>query len=109
MTTIRTCLLAIAASLISGCAVNEVITSEVKALDVADSATPESQLLDIGIVEFDAGVPKNNNSEKSGIYEVVREAEVRYLPYHLKTTLQATGHWGAVRVIPSRALAPLCR
>jgi hypothetical protein len=28
---------------------------------------------------------------------------VRYLPYHLKTTLQGTGHWGAVRVIPSRS------
>jgi hypothetical protein len=29
-------------------------------------------------------------------------AEARYLPYHLKTTLQGTGFWGAVRVIPSR-------
>ncbi len=100
--TIRTCLLAIAALLISGCAVNEVITSELEPLDIADIAPAESQLLDIGIVEFDDGVPDNNDSLKSGIYEVVRGAEVRYLPYHLKTTLQGTGHWGAVRVIPSR-------
>jgi hypothetical protein len=29
-------------------------------------------------------------------------AEARYLPYHIKTTLQGTGYWGAVRVIPNR-------
>jgi hypothetical protein len=29
-------------------------------------------------------------------------AEARYMPYHLKTTMQGTGFWGAVRVIPSR-------
>lgn len=97
------CLLAFAALWVSGCAVNEVITAEVKALDVADVAPPEDLLLDIGIVEFDGGVPKNNDPVKTGVYEDVRAAEVRYLPYHLKTTLQATGHWGAVRVIPSRS------
>ena len=59
-------------------------------------------LLDIGIVEFASGVPGNNDPEKSGVYEEIRSAEARYLPYHLKTTLQGTGHWGAVRVIPSR-------
>ena len=102
MITKRVGLLAVAALCISGCSVNEVITAEVKALDMADVAPPEEQLLDIGIVEFDDGVPKNNDPVKTGVYEEVRAAEVRYLPYHLKTTLQATGHWGAVRVIPSR-------
>ncbi len=99
----RICLLSFTALWVSGCAVNEVITAEVKALDVAEVAPPEDQLLDIGIVEFDAGVPDNNDPVKTGVYEDVREAEVRYLPYHLKTTLQATSHWGAVRVIPSRS------
>ena len=99
----RVCLLAIAALWLSGCAVNEVITAEVRALDVADVAPPEDQLLDIGIVEFDGGVPEDNDPVKTGVYDDVRSAEVRYLPYHLKTTLQGTGHWGAVRVIPSRS------
>jgi hypothetical protein len=36
------------------------------------------------------------------VYEEVRRAEARYLPYHIKTTLQGTGYWGAVRVIPTR-------
>jgi len=99
---IRIFLLLCTALWASGCAVNEVVTAEVKKLDVADHELPEDQLLDIGIVEFDDGVPKNNDSAKTGVYEDVRSAEVRYLPYHLKTTMQATGHWGAVRVIPSR-------
>jgi hypothetical protein len=99
----RICLLICAALWVSGCAVNEVITAEVNELDVADMALPEDQLLDIGIVEFDDGVPKNNDPVKTGVFDEVRSAEVRYLPYHLKTTLQATGHWGAVRVIPSRS------
>ncbi|MGI9249034.1 MAG: hypothetical protein ACR2QI_08455, partial [Woeseiaceae bacterium] len=55
------------------------------------------------IVEFDSGIPENNNPEKSGVFEDIRNAETRYLAYHLKTTLQGTGHWGAVRVIPSRS------
>jgi len=88
--------------MVSGCAVNEVITADVNPLDVADFAPPEDQLLDIGIVEFDDGVPKDNDPVETGVYQDVRSAEVRYLPYHLKTTLQSTSHWGAVRVIPSR-------
>jgi hypothetical protein len=98
----RSSLVLFAVLSVSGCAVNEVITAQVNELNVADVAPPEEQLLDIGVVEFDGGVPANNDPAKTGVYDEVRAAEVRYLPYHLKTTLQATGHWGAVRVIPSR-------
>jgi hypothetical protein len=84
------------------CSVNEVITAEESKLIVAETAPDEALLLDIGIVEFDGGIPKDNVPEKSRVFEEIRSAEVRYLPYHLKTTLQGTGHWGAVRVIPSR-------
>jgi hypothetical protein len=58
-------------------------------------------LLDIGIIEFDARIPENNVAHKTGVYADIRRAEAKYIPYHLKTTLQGTGHWGAVRVIPS--------
>ncbi len=86
----------------TGCTVSEVITGDSTELDVASLDISESLLLDVGIINFDAGVPKKNNVEKSGIYPEVRMAEARYLPYHIKTTLQGTGYWGAVRVIPNR-------
>lgn len=87
----------------TGCSVNEVVVAEETELVVAESPVDEAMLLDIGIVEFDAGIPKKNNPEKTGVYEEIRNAETRFLAYHLKTTLQETGHWGAVRVIPSRS------
>ena len=91
-----------AAIINSGCTVSEVITGDSTELDVASLNISESLLLDVGIVNFDAGIPKKNNVDKSGIYPEVRMAEARYLPYHIKTTLQGTGFWGAVRVIPNR-------
>lgn len=87
----------------AACSVNEVIKAEETELIVAEMPPEESLLLDIGIIQFDQGIPSNNNSSDSGIYEEIRSAESRYLPYHLKTTLQGTRHWGAVRVIPSRS------
>lgn len=86
----------------AGCAVNEVITAEETELVVATEPVSESLLLDVGIVEFEDGIPSNNDSSDTGVYDEIRLAEARYLPFHLKTTLQGTGHWGAVRVIPSR-------
>lgn len=88
--------------LCTGCTVSEVVTADKTELDVASLNISENLLLDVGIINFEDGVPEENDADESGIYEEVREAESRYLPYHLKTTLQGTGYWGAVRVIPSR-------
>ena len=85
-----------------GCSVNEVVEAEETKLVIAEAPLDESMLLDIGVVEFRSGLDPSNDPEETGIYGEIRNAEVRYLPYHLKTTLQGTGHWGAVRVIPSR-------
>lgn len=85
----------------TGCTVSEVITAEKTPLQVASLEIDESMLLDVGIMNFDAGIPESNDADESGIYPEVRQAEARYLPYHLKTTMQGTGFWGAVRVIPS--------
>ncbi len=86
---------------IPACTVTEIVTAEETELVVASTPKEESQLLDVGIIEFNAGIPKNNDSDKSRIYDEIRNAESRYLAYHLKTTMQGTGHWGAVRVLPS--------
>ena len=88
---------------LSGCSVNEVIVAEETELVVAETPVAEAMLLDIGIVEFNPGIAPDNDPEETGVYEEIRKAETKYLAYHLKTTLQGTGHWGAVRVIPSRS------
>lgn len=87
----------------AGCSVNEVVVAEETKLIVAESPVEEAMLLDIGIVEFDAGIPENNDPQKTRVFDEIRSAETKFLAYHLKTTLQGTGHWGAVRVIPSRS------
>ncbi len=87
----------------AGCSVNEVVVAEETKLIVAESPRDEALLLDIGIVEFDAGIPDDNDPQKTRVFGEIRTAETRFLAYHLKTTLQGTGYWGAVRVIPSRS------
>ena len=86
----------------AGCTVNEVIVADETELVVAETPVDEARLLDVGIVEFAPGIEEDNDPRESGVYEEIRLAETKYLAYHLKTTLQGTGHWGAVRVIPSR-------
>ncbi len=98
----KTPLLLMLAIACAGCTVSEVITAEKTPLEVASLNIAESMLLDVGIMNFTPGIPEDNDASESGIYPEVRQAESRYLPYHLKTTLQGTGFWGAVRVIPSR-------
>lgn len=88
----------------SACTVSEVIDAERTTLDVASLNISENLLLDVGVVKFDPGIPEENDSDKTGIYEEIREAESRFFPYHIKATLEKTGYWGSVRVIPSRAV-----
>ncbi|MEH6581687.1 MAG: hypothetical protein V7754_07105 [Halioglobus sp.] len=61
----------------------------------------EYALLDIGLVIFDPGIPKDPASlSKLGIFPEIRKAEARYLPYLLRRVLVDTQAWGAVRVLP---------
>ncbi len=99
----RICIFAVVVCLAStGCSVNEVVVAEETKLVVAESPVDEALLLDIGVIEFAAGIPEKNDPQKTRVFEDIRNAETRFLAYHLKTTLQETGHWGAVRVVPSR-------
>jgi hypothetical protein len=69
----------------------------------ANTEIAEDQLLDVSIEVFDAGIPDLTTltpKQKEGIYPEVRKSEARYVPMQLKETLQATGFWGAVRVVP---------
>jgi hypothetical protein len=64
---------------------------------------PEEHLLDVGVEIFEDGLAEDAEPlklEEQGISPEVRRAEARFIPIHLKQTLESTGHWGAVRVLP---------
>ena len=71
-------------------------------LVIAQTEIPFEELLDIGIMLFDPNVPEKENPM---IFPEIRKAEARYMPYHLKKTLESTGLWGGVWVLPERSKA----
>ena len=88
--------------LVSGLLHAKTIQYEKVSLERAQIEIPEEELLDIGILLFDPNIPDEN---KEFIFPEIRKAEARYIPYHLKKTLQDTGYWGGVWVLPEKSEA----
>jgi hypothetical protein len=61
---------------------------------------PDEQLLDVWIELFDPGVLPTKEKEALGLSKEIRAAEARYMPIHLRSVMEKTGYWGAVRVVP---------
>ncbi|MGH8176664.1 MAG: hypothetical protein ACREV5_10425 [Steroidobacter sp.] len=100
-------LLLTAASLgVSGCVTHETRPlARVKAIQAAQEI-PADQLLDVGVRLFDENVPEDEKKlEREHIFAEVRKAEARYFPMQIRNTLEGTGHWGQVRVMPADAEA----
>lgn len=94
------------AALASGCVVQETRPLPKLSAVQATAEIPADELLDVGVRVFDPGLPKEVEddpelAEKKGIYPDIRKAEARYMPNVLRTTLEGTGQWGAVRVVPA--------
>ncbi len=66
----------------------------------ATTEIPRDQLLDVGIDVLDPGLPPEGQPMPDDVFPELREAEARYMAVRLENTMQATGHWGAVRVLP---------
>lgn len=90
------------ALLLGGCVVSETRPVEYKPATAAQTEVPSAQRLSVTIVEFDPGLPEAEelSMDKLGVPPEVRKAESRYIAYHLKKTLEQTGQWGPVRVVP---------
>ena len=69
-------------------------------LNKAVTELPEDQLLDVWVELFDPGELPEDKDEVMGLSMDIREAEARYLAEQLRTTMERTGYWGAVRVVP---------
>jgi hypothetical protein len=62
---------------------------------------PEETLMDVGIEVFQSAGLSKEEAKDEGTTSEIRKAEGHYIPYHLKNTLQQSGHWGAVRMLPA--------
>jgi hypothetical protein len=85
----------------SGCVTHE--TRPQPRLNAIQAAAeiPDDQLLDVGVRLFDENVPEDEKKrEKERIFPDVRKAEARYLAMQVRNTLEGSGQWGQVRVIP---------
>lgn len=69
-------------------------------IDKAPSEVPESRLLNVSIEVFDPGNLPEKEKDANGLSMDIREAEARYMPEQLRATMEQTGYWGAVRVVP---------
>ena len=93
--------LLLAALWLAGCVVNDQRPMERIAAERATMEVPEDELLDVGVRLFDPNVPQDpEDQEKQRAYPDVRKAESRYLPLMIRDTLEDTGQWGQVRVLP---------
>ncbi len=93
----------VALSILLGGCVQESVRSvnSTEALTAVETI-PEDQLLDVGIQIFDPGIPEDEATwEKLRIFPTVRKAEARFIPLVLQDTLERTGQWGAVWVLPA--------
>jgi hypothetical protein len=90
--------------LLGASAARALVDEPVEALQALQEV-PENELLDVGIHVFDTGIPEDEYDryllEEKGVFEEIRKSEARWIPINLKRTLEATGYWGAVRMVPS--------
>lgn len=88
--------------LLGACTVSE--TRPVTYVPVISAATeiPDDRRLEITIVEFDPGINEDGTAgeDEFQVPKEVREAEARYVAFHLRDTLERTALWGPVRVVP---------
>jgi hypothetical protein len=72
----------------------------------AQSQIPQDELLDVGVHPLDPGVPADMDPkalDKHRINPDIRKAESRYMASLVRSTLESSGQWGAVRVAPDSA------
>lgn len=66
----------------------------------SQTQTPQAELLDIGIQVFTTDEVTEAVAKETGTTTEIRKAEAQFMPYHLRTTLQQTGYFGAIMVTP---------
>lgn len=85
---------------LSACSTQNVKSTSITEALIEQSNIPEDELLDVGIAVFDPGFDEIDDDDQELTFGDVRIAESYYMANMLSQTLQQTGNWGVVRVIP---------
>lgn len=101
--TLRVFAVLIAGLIISACS-SHVVKSTTYTPVIQDSEyLPEEMLMDVGVMVFDPGIDEIERGEEETVNGQIRVAEARYSAYLLSDTLQRSGNWGVVRVMPNNS------
>ena len=97
---------------LAGCSSSEVVVAHNVPLATAAATVDEAELLDVGIVLFDSGVPEGEVDKevlerliRDGTFVHIRRSESVYMSVLLRNTLQKTGNWGSVWIAPKETTA----
>jgi len=80
------------------CVSQTIKSSSVPAVRNPSTVIAEDLLLDVSIAIFNPGL--DDYDEGQQVFPEVRKAEAHYMPNLLSETMQNSGAWGAVRVVP---------
>ena len=97
----RILLLCLMAPVLLACSTTSVKSTEYVQVVQDTASMSEDLLMDIGINVFDPGIDEIDEDEEERVSPEIRNAEARYAPYLLAETLQRSGNWGVVRVLPT--------
>jgi len=98
----RNSLVLLAATLLSfSCATHTVKSTSYTPVVQDSDYVSEEFLLDVGVQLFDPGLDEIRRRDEDTTNPEVRIAEARYAPYLLADTLQRSGNWGIVRLMPN--------
>jgi hypothetical protein len=111
--TVSLLLLGVGIGALSACTTSEVLVAHSVELVPAQQTIAENELLDVGVVVFDPGVPEGEVDKEvleelleDGTFVHVRRAESMYMAVELRNTMQSSGYWGGVWVTPETSSAP---
>src|SRR5690606_742638 len=97
----RAALLMCCAVLLTACATTSVKSTEFVPIVQGNAPMNEDLLLDIGVRVFDPGVDMLKQDDLDRVNLEIRRAESRYAPHLMAETLQRSGNWGVVRILPA--------
>ena len=86
---------------LSACSTQTVKSTTITEALIEQNNIPEDELLDIGVAVFNPGFDDMDEDQQELTFGDVRMAETYYVANLLSTTLQSTGNWGVVRVVPN--------